>query len=178
VDSLRHAFFEDPTYVYVFLAFAELALLAIWHERRGARWALALLAPIAAAGVVLAVSAMVVTDQEQIVLAVEEIAGDLEHGSVEAAERYLDDSFQGIGGSKQRAIEEGRTAIDRYRVRKIRLLHMTVEVQGKTAWMHVATVIDLADGRTALTWDVHWIKRPAGWRIREAPPPQMKLELL
>ena len=47
--------------------------------------------------------------------------------------------------------------------------------------MHASTIIlfnrsDIGPGRVSLIWDVHWIKRPQGWRIIEVEKPVQGLE--
>jgi hypothetical protein len=181
METLRTTFFEDPLYVYIALAFAELVLAAIWYERRNRRWTLALLAPVVAGGVVWAVSTMVVTDRERIVSAARRIARDLEVGSVASAGEYLDDNYRGLGLDKQGALAAGKAAIGAYRIRSIRFTRLSVEVESRQAAMRAATVIEYSarefgSAQSPLVWRVRWIKRPVGWRILEVEEPQQKLE--
>jgi hypothetical protein len=181
METIRANFFEDPLYVYIALAFVELVLVAIWYERRTRAWAMWLLSPAVAGGLVLAVSTLVVTDREQILAAAGRIARDLEAGSLAAAGEYLDEGYRGLGGDKQGALAAGRAAIQAYRIQSIRFTRMNVEVTSRQARMHAATIIELVSrewgsGGAALVWDVRWVKRKDGWRIVDVQEPQHRTE--
>lgn len=176
METLQRTFLESPLYVYVFLAFAELALAAIWHERRTRRLAMSLLVPPAMAAIVFAVSTLVVTDRERLIQAAEKIARNAENGSIAAAVGYLDDNYHGLGGDKQGLIDEGNRMLSQFRIKKIRFTSMNVEVQGQTAVMNAGTIIEFTDGQYPLAWEVGWIKRPQGWRIIDIAQPQQKLQ--
>ncbi|MGA2265991.1 MAG: hypothetical protein ABSH10_06115 [Phycisphaerae bacterium] len=179
MDSLRQLFFEDPLYVYITLAFAELVLLVIWHETRSQRWLIALAGPPILAGIVLLVATLVVTDREQLIGAAHAIACDAETGDIAATEAYLDDSYSGLGVNKPGVVAIARSFLKKYRVTHVGFTRLTVEVYpGGRATMHAATIISFgSEGSTAIVWDVQWVKRPAGWRILEVAEPQQKLEL-
>jgi len=74
MESLRETFFEDPFYVYVFLALLGLVVVGVWYSRRrtGLLLWLALLGAIGAGVYVL--ERAVVTDREQIRAALDEMA--------------------------------------------------------------------------------------------------------
>jgi len=169
--DLKSTFFENPLYVYVMLAFAELVVAAIWYEKRRPAWAVALLAAPLLAGAVALVERAVVTDREKIVAAAREIAQDIEAGSVAAAEKYLDEQFSGRWANKRLAVAAGETAIKKYQINSVKLKNMRVEVSPPSARMHAVTRVEItgsgAAGWTMLVWDVRWIKRPDGWRIIE-----------
>ncbi|MFA6134146.1 MAG: hypothetical protein WC869_09055 [Phycisphaerae bacterium] len=178
MEALKQAFLEDPVYVYIFCAFAELVLAGWWYERRTRRAALAMLAPPALAVLAFAIATLVATDREQIIHATHRIARDLENNSLQAAEHYLDPNYTGLGGNKAGALEAGKAALARGEIEKIRFTSMTVEVTGDRARMHVATIVELAGGKAALVWEVLWAKGPKGWRLLQVPEPQQKIELL
>jgi hypothetical protein len=178
MESLGRLFFEDPLYVYITLAFAELVAGAIWHERRSRQWLKALAVPPILAGIVLAVSTLVVTDREQIIQATERIARNVEAGNVAAAEVYLDDDYDGLGFSKAGVLAVGKEVLKNYRVKRVGFTRFTVEVTGADAAVRLDTLITLDNGvRTTLVWDVRWIKRPGGWRILHVAEPQTRPEL-
>jgi hypothetical protein len=190
MDLIRRNLFESPLYVYFALGIAELAIAAVWHERRSRRLKLALLGPVAAAGVVFAVAWLVVTDRERIIAASEEIVRGVEAGSVEPIERYLDERFGGFFVSKEVAVAEARRAIERYAPRSVGLRDVEVTVDGRRADMTATTRVELAasdlDGSPAprgndasalafavsIDWTLEWVKVRAGgrdvWRIRRA----------
>jgi len=179
METLRRAFFEDPLYLYVAAALAEAILFVIWRETRKRGLALALLAPVAFAACVFAVSRFVVTDREQIVAATEEIAADVQAGRTTAAEKYLAEDFTGYYRTKQHALDEARSAIETYRFKLIELKDVEVAVTGRRAVMSLTTVVipgaGLAAGRRfSHAWDVHWVKLPAAgrevWRIIDVVP--------
>jgi hypothetical protein len=178
MESLGRLFFEDSLYVYITLAFAELVIGAIWHETRSRRWLVALAGPPILAGIVLAVSAWVVTDREKIIEATRAIARDAEAGSLAVAETYLDDDYDGLGFSKAGVLAIGKAVLNAHRVKRVGFTRVTVEVTGASATMHLGTIITLAEGgKVTLIWDVRWVKRPGGWRILHLAEPQSRLEL-
>jgi len=170
MESLETTFFESPFYVYVALGFLELVIAAVWYERRRRTWAIALVVPPLLAGVVAIVAAAVVTDREQIVNALAEIAADVEAGRVDAAEHYLDEVYAGYGQSKAEVVAMTRSAIARYQLQSIELKRLTVTVAGGSADAEVTTHVKLQGsvigGHTMpVHWRTRWRKRPSGWRI-------------
>jgi len=182
MESLAEALYEDPLYIYVSLGFAELVLAAVWHERRTRRWALALLGgPILAAAVFL-IARAVVTDREQIIQAIREIARDVESGGVEKLKIHLDDDFAGDFGSKDDAIRAAAGAVRTYNIKYIRVGKPVVKVSGDQATMRLATVVQFSaggvSGQTSLLWNVRWIKRGLkAWRIQEVDRPKQGLPM-
>ncbi len=179
MESVSRTFFENPVYLYVALGLAEVVLAIRWRERRTRRLALALLVPAVLAGCVFLLDYFVVTDREQIISASKEIARGFETGSMEAAEKYLDEKFGGFYRTKRNALDRGKRAIERYKLRLVKPMNVEVRVAGRRAEMSVTTVIEpgageLAGQRFLLSWTVHWVKvTVAGkqvWRIGSATP--------
>lgn len=166
---MQSIFTDSPTYAYVALVAAEVVLLAIWHERRTRKLALALGVPILLAGAVFVVEAMVVTDREIIEDATRQIAHDLVEGSTASVELYLDDEFGGTWASKKLAIGAAKVAIMVYKVCSIRFGRLEVEVDGDEAKMDVVTRMTIEaeamEAPVVIGWDVRWIRRDVGWRI-------------
>lgn len=181
MESLRHALFEDPTYVYVSLGLAELALAAVWHSRRGARWLAALLVPIVLAAGVFVTERLVVTDREQIFAAMKEIADGIADRDFAAVAGWIDEDLTGYYAGKAQAVAAGRRAAERYDVRSVGYLNPRLAIDGGRARLRVTTVVSLrAAGdasRTVLTWDIRWVKREQGWRIREVGRPKLGADL-
>jgi len=170
---LETTFFESPFYVFVTLGFLELALAAVWYERRGRRLLAALAGPPVLAGVVALVAAVVQTDREQIVAALREIAADVEAGRIDAVRTYLDEDYSGHGMTRQGALDLAGDAVERYGVRSLKLTGVSVAVSGDSAEGRVTTLIAargslLGDRPVPYTWDLRWRKRPTGWRIVQA----------
>ena len=195
MESLKTAFFESPTYVYISLAIAELVLAAIWYERRNRRTAMALAVPVLLAGLVFAVEALVVTDREYITAALQAMAEEAETGSgsdsaeFAAGRKYLDDavrvdlggSYGGVNLSKAQTIEAARRVLRQLNVAKVAVPKLVVEVDGRRAKTHFTTIItftskELGEQRTSLIWDLQWTKREDGWRITRVEKPQAGLE--
>ena len=177
MDSLREALFEGQPYLYVSLLVAELILAAIWYERRSRRWALALIAPLALCGVALMADAFVDTDTEQIISAIRRIADDIEAGSAESAQEYIDEEYGGFKGGRAAAVAFCKIAVKTYGIKTVRLKGMEVEILGRRATLHMTTSVSFdhsqfGAGRTSLAWNISWIKRPIGWRIYRAQTPQ------
>ena len=182
MESLTEALYEDPLYIYVCLVFAELVLAALWHERRTRRWAVALLAgPLLAAAVFL-IERAVVTDREQIIQTIRQIARDVESGSVEKLRGHLDDDFTGDFGTKDHAIRAAEKAIRTYHVKCVRVGKPDVKVAGDRATMRLATIIEFSgggfSGQSSLLWDLGWVKHGEDtWRIYKVTGPKQGLPL-
>lgn len=181
MDSLRQTFFEDPLTVYVFLAVAELAVVALcYRQPMRRRVAAMLVCPILAVGV-FAMEKLVVTDREQITAAMHEIAQDIQAGSFEKAAAYLDEDLTGHYGDKAKAAEHGRRMLKAWKIRTVRFMKPRLEVDALRADLRVTTVVELDTPagltRTAMAWNIAWIKRDHGWRIHEVSRPRQGLDL-
>ena len=80
MNTITTALFEDPIWIYIALAAAMAALVALWRVWPGRRMAIALLVPPALAAAVIAVSTAVVTDRERLTAAARAIAADVRAG--------------------------------------------------------------------------------------------------
>ena len=184
MDALKHAFFEDATYVYVALIFAELAIAAVWHEVRK-RWAaILLIVPPVLAGATFLVERVVVTDREKIVAATEEIAASVETGRLDAILPHLHEDFRarvaGVPLTKPMVEAAVRSRLVRYEIQSVNLHRMEVEIEGDRARMHVNTIFRYGpEGaqRYALVWDLRWERVGERWLILDVDPPQPGLEL-
>jgi hypothetical protein len=180
VAVITSTLLEDPTYLYVALVFVELALGALWYERRARRWLVSLAIPPLLAVGAFALSELVETDREQILRGADEIAADIQAGRVDALQQWLDDKFTGPFGSKNEAIQTARAEIARHRLKDVTILKgLTLDVAGNQARLHMTTVIQLQEneGKVPLMWDIHWIQRGDDWRILEADRPRFGLDL-
>ena len=180
METIKATLFEDPTYLYVALVFAELALAALWYERRTRGWLLSLAIPPLLAAGAFGLSELVETDREQILRGLDEIAADVEAGRVDALETWLDEQFTGHFGSKKKAVETARAEIARHAVKGVTILKkLTLDIEGNRARLHMTTIVQLKelDNKVPLTWDVRWIRRGDHWRVLEADKPQFRLDL-
>jgi hypothetical protein len=176
-SDMEHAFFEDPTYVCAALAIAALAMAAAWYERRRRTWLVGAAAMLVLAAGLVVLERAVVTDRERILLAIDDIAAAVSRGDVDAAGKYVDESFGGWRGSKSVMLAYGRAVLAQYKVRKVAIAG-EVEVhlpQPTVAEVKVRTVVHLPEGdhvarSTPIVWETEWIKRPEGWRVRRAQP--------
>lgn len=174
MESLERTFFEDPTAVYVVLGLLGLILVGVWYGQRTAKWLLALVVLAALGGGVYLLERAVVTDRELIWAAYDDIARSVARHEIERAATYLDGNYRGWGGLKVAAVLAATTAVKAYNIRDVRYMgRRTVELQGSQAHSKVVTVILYGpDGRppsrTVLGWDVQWVKRDDGWKVRRA----------
>ena len=173
VDTITTALFEDPVWIYIALAAALAALVALWRVRPGRRTAIALLAPLVLAAAVISVSTAVVTDRERLTAAARAIAADVHAGKTDVLAEYLDEAYRGFCGTKQQAVITCQAAISRYGLRVLTLRRLEVQPEGLSAEMQATTLIVAARSHAAgrpvqLNWNVRWAKRPQGWRIVEA----------
>lgn len=178
MDEAKRVLFESPTYLYVALVVAELALAGIWYERRSRRVAMLLVVPILLAGVVFAIEAAVVTNREQIIEAAREIVADLNEGKTDTLDKYLDDEFSGFYLNKKRAITVAKIELGSKNIARIKLTRIVVDVSGRTAKMRAGTAITIKEYNTTvpILWNVYWVKRSDGWRIAGVDEPEKGVE--
>ncbi|RPI59393.1 MAG: nuclear transport factor 2 family protein [Planctomycetaceae bacterium] len=183
METLKELFFESPLYVYITLALVELAVAAVWFERRSPKVARWMVVPVLLAGAVFAVERMVVTDREQIVSITEQIARDMEAGDVDAAMTHVDDDFIadfvplgnviGKDAAKRAAAAVGKLTLAQHKPSKITLSDYKVDFKGNSAVMTVRSVMwfttgEAKDFTTSLRWTLHWVKKGDEWLINEA----------
>ena len=133
------------------------------------------------AGATYTVQKLVVTDREQIRLALYDIADSIADGRVEHAMTYVDDKYIGWGrgtpiGKATRAVMAAtvRAAVQKYHIKRIAFLGTPkVEVNGLLANCKLTAVIftDSSGGESPappIGWKLRWIKRDEGWRIEYA----------
>jgi hypothetical protein len=184
METIETALFEDPLVIYVILALAAAAVIALWRTGgRSGRWLAARLLIVAVlAGGVFAIERLVVTDREQIQLALRDIASSVPAGRIDHAMTYLDDKYIGWGSSRvvpagaARAVVAAavKLAVANYQVRGIKIGKPQIKVTGKLAECKVVASITYVSEGSLIphiqTWKIEWIKRPEGWRIKGAKP--------
>ena len=171
MDPIRSALFEDPLGVYLILGGIAAILLVVWLTVRTRKAAAAVAVPVALAIAVAVVSTCVVTERERIVEAMEEIAADLESGSVDVLASRVADDYSGVGGGRAEALRKCRRSIDTLGLREIAVRDVQVDVKGDGARMKVKTLI-LANRPGNLLWHVQWVKRGGRWWIVRASGPK------
>ncbi len=172
MSTIEETFFEDPLYVYIALGLLELVFLSGWHYTRSGTWGRLAVIPILLAGATFAVSRMVVTERERIIIAAEEIADDLTTGRTEAVEKYLHENFTSRRWpDRARALSAARRAIEDYGVSRVKVFRIKVEVSDGRAKSAAGTVIEydtrFGAGKSALDWRINWIRTDSGWKILE-----------
>ena len=175
MDTITENLCEEPIYVFITLAIAVLVLGALWHSSRKKLYLKLIAAPVVLAIAVFAMDYFIIMDREQIQDASREIATDLETGRVDAAGYYLDDKYFGYLKSKPLLMKFAQVQLKNLKIIKVHLSHDTIHVTGKQADMTVTSVLTFDGeykGKTALKWEIHWVKRPQGWRIDEVSAPQ------
>ena len=175
MDSLTRTFHEDPFYVYLALGVVAVAFGVVWYERRRPKWLLGVLAAALLAGGIFLLERLVVTDREQIIEALDEIADAVEREDIEAVGAYLDDDFGGWRPSKTIALRAAKAAISRYQIAKVQYWgdrEVTV-TNPERAEARFRTMIQYGGrNRVLLEWKLTWVKRDDGWRIRRASTPR------
>lgn len=168
--------FENPLWLYVALAAAELVLGIRWVRVRTRGAAVALAVPAALALAVMTADMLVVTDREKIQAAMKEIAVRLDHRDVAGVGQYLADDFGGHYVTKDGALRAAQEALKTYNVRNIRASHGEVEMLDTQAKVIVRTTFDFdsefGKGSYTLKWRLLWAKRDGQWLIINAEPPQ------
>ncbi len=177
METIETALFEDPFSIYVTLGLAATAIIVLWRTGgRSGRWlATRLLIVAALAGGVFAVERLVVTDREQIQLALRDIAVSVPAGRIDHAMTYIDENYRGWGKSKPGVIVAVKLAVANYQVRDIKLMGTPrIEVANKLAECKVSVLIlynfEGTPSKYPMAWNVKWIKRREGWRIEGAEP--------
>lgn len=194
MESIEIALFENPLYLYISLAIAELVLTAIWYERRTRRWAVSLAIPILLAAGIFALETLVVTDREQITTALKEIAAEMQNlprspVKLPVTERHLDETvrvdlgggFGGMNMTRDQSLQAGRKILEQFDIESVKFLRLGVKIDGGQAHTHFNTVITFDTPQwdrqhTSLIWNIHWKKRDGCWRIVRIEKPQRGLE--
>lgn len=176
METLKRTFFEDPFYVYVTLAVAELILAILWHQRRDRRLALALLGPLLLAGGVFTLERLVVTDREQIIANADQVVALIGSGRLPEVAPYLTDDFTGYFKDRATALAAGQAAIKTFGISHVEITQAKVEFEGGMGVMNATTRIecstDLGSGKVPLSWVIYWTKRSGRWQIAEVMEPK------
>ena len=175
MDSLKRTLFEDPFTIYLVLVLVEVVLAGAWYGRRRKVLLMWMLAPALLAGGTWWLERTVVTDREEILAALDEIARAVERGDVVALAEFLDDDYRGWGARKAGAVAMAKAATLKWNVREVTygpapqielhgsdradsLVRMTVRYtttgEGLASW--------------PLGWRVEWVRRSGGWKVRRA----------
>jgi hypothetical protein len=185
METIETTLFEDPFSIYVILVLAGAAIVVAWRAGgRSGRWlATRLLIVAVLAGGTFAIERLVVTDREQIQLALRDIAASVPAGRIDHAMTYLDEKYLGWGRNRVGAAAAVRgvvtaavkSAVANYQVQDISLVGKPrIEVAGPLAECKVTAIItyksEAAPTKHVMAWNVKWIKRPEGWRIQGAEP--------
>ncbi len=184
METIKTALFEDPFFIYVILVIAAVAFVVLWRSAgRSGRWlATRLLVVAVLAGGIFAIERLVVTDREQIQLALQDIAASVPAGRIDHAMTYVDEKYMGwgrsrVGAAAVRGVVTAaiKLAVANYQVQEIKLVGKPrIEVAGLLAECKVTAVITYtSEGKPTkhvMAWNIKWIKRPQGWRIQGAEP--------
>ena len=177
METIKTTLFEDPFSIYVILALAGAAIIVAWRAGgRSGQWLATRLIVVAVlAGGIFAIERLVVTDREQIELALRDIAASVPAGRIDHAMAYLDEKYMGWGKFKPVVVVAVKIAVAKYQIKEVRLIGQPrIEVADKLAEGKVSVLIlynyEGTPTKHVLAWNVKWIKRPEGWRIQGAEP--------
>lgn len=174
---MKELLFEDPLWLYVALAAAEMIVLALFLRRRTRALAIALAVPAALAAAVFAADMLVVTDRERIEAALKDMAAKLEHRDLQGVSAYLADDFGGDYADKHVAVSAAEAALKTYRIDGIRTRNVRIEMLGEQAKVHLQTAIhfnsDAGPASYTLGWTLFWAKRNGEWRIFSVNVPEV-----
>ncbi len=172
---MKELLFEDPLWLYVALAAAEMILLAVFLRRRTRPLAIALAVPVALALAVLATDMLVVTDRERIDAALSDLAAKLEKRDLQGVSTYLADDFGGDYIDREAAVKAAEAALKTYRIDSIRTRNVRIEMLDAQAKVHLLTAIhfnsDAGPAAYTLEWTLFWAKRNGEWRIFSVKAP-------
>lgn len=172
---MKELFCDDPTYLYATLVVIEIILVCIWFMRKDLLASLLLLVPLAAGVGVWGIDKMVVTDREMIIEATELMAAQAPKGNVKPLFETLDPSYFGFGDQRESVMRLAEHGIKSRNINSCKLINMDVIVDGKTAEQEVTTVLKWGDNghsMSCLRWKLYWVKRPDGWKIKNADEPK------
>ncbi len=188
MNTIKSLLFDDPTLVCVVagIVFLVLAWVYLAAVRRG--WAgeapskrlrsillSGLIAMPFLGGMVVVLDVLIESDREQIVRISREIAEDVETGDLQAILPHLDSDFQARWRGKPLSRDEVTEAIQAEResnsISGIKIGDVKLDISGQRAKMFVTTTMQVKAEMTinvplTLTWDMQWVKRPDGWKIR------------
>ncbi len=177
MDTIRTALFEDPVWLLGLLWACEMVALLLWRKRRTRGLRRAVIALPVVMAIVALLAWVVVTDREQIERACGEIAADVTAGNADVLGSYLADDClvdlrplrgRSLGGAEIVADIERHIRVSQ--IEAVKLTRMSVDVDGDTAHSEVTAIVtsnmpDVMGRSFPLSWDVEWVKEPAGWRI-------------
>ena len=172
MESVKETLFEDPFYLYVLLAIAAVVCLGVWRSRRKAKWLLMIGVLVLLAGGFYFLERAIVTDRERIWAALDAMAAAAEKHDVDTLTGYLDDNYRGWRLGKITAVAAAKLALRRWQIHKVKFMERPkVAVSGDSADSTVRVVFHY-DGqkRHPMGWEVEWVRRPDGWRVRHATP--------
>jgi hypothetical protein len=176
MQTIQHILFEDPTWLLVVMAVAELVVFWVWLQRRTKRAAMALLVPPILAGMFLALAALVVTDRETIQNNLQQIADDYQAKRLDAAALFLADNYEGFGGDKETLLDMANQTRGNYAIKSIKVTRLNINVHGRRAEAQITTVVHLEDslggGAYGFAWSIDWARFDAGWRILHIGDPE------
>jgi hypothetical protein len=180
MDALQQELFERPFWIYIALAVVELALISMWFHRRHRPLLLWMLVPVALAGVVTLMAAIVETDREEIQRITGEIAEAISANEPGRIVPYLDEQFTadiepGLVLTRDSVERAARDILAEYKVEKVNIGRVDLTIEDGRASMEVNTKIFFSEGMYPVTWNIVWIKHPDGWRIRRVGPPRSEL---
>ncbi|MBI5726049.1 MAG: hypothetical protein HZA50_18965 [Planctomycetes bacterium] len=178
MEFIRRNLFENPVYIYVFLGVCGLALLAVWHERRDKKFLKWLAVPAGLAGAVWLVSALVVTDREEIHAAMKAMAKDAAAGRSDAFNRHLADDFaayfEGARIDKKIAISIVEARREGLNISGVAIADFDAIISADTADTPVTTKIvyggsgQKQGSMIFISWQFRWAKRQDGWVMTES----------
>ncbi len=180
---MKALFFEDPFWLYGLLLVAAAVLGTVWWRTRERAHALRLLIPVGLAGVVFAVSTLVVTDREKIQAATEALVSSVKAGRLDAFETYLDRDFRGHfrgrAMNRDQTLQEARQILTQAGVGDVDIKKNDIEVKGPDARQRLQVLVDYhgpgARGRLPVLFQIHWIRTEQGWRIYEVAEPEFRV---
>lgn len=182
METIKNLLLSNTLYAVVTLVLAELALAAVWYEKRTPRRLALLLIPPLLAGLLGLLAAFVTTDRDRIFAAADRIAADIQADRSDALEEYLDPAFlgtyNGLSLTKAGAIAASRAEKRRFRVSEIRIASPTIEIHGRAADMVAPTQMkfdsEVGVFHANVTFRLRWVKQPSGWRLVRADEPQIQ----
>lgn len=181
MEALRCVLFEDPTLLHILAGIVVVVSGVAYWRRRGRGWLIAV-GVAAALGVgAFFLARWVVTDREQIIAALGEIAADVERGKVDAFQRHLDEqyagfSYMGFNLGKPGAVLLARWVNATYGFDQVGLISPSVSPEGDRAAATFRTGLRFKRPEAGvdyilLRWDTRWIRRRDGWKILSAKRP-------
>lgn len=173
MGDLKILLFEEPLALYLLFGFALLVTLVRLYLRRTRGALIAVLVPVALAGLVAILAAAVTTERERLIAAMHGLVGAAKDRNAEQMSLWMDETYADGRYSRRALIAAAMRMRDVLGVRAVRLSQLEIEIDGAEATVDFMAVVHMENsqiGRDVLPtrWRMWWARRTERWRLTSA----------